>query len=90
MNWTVWLAVGLIAGVGVGYVVPGRAAHASRPPARVVAAPVAGLSGGAIGGWLANWAGLGDATNWLGALLVAGCGAGLVLLVLHRAEERRR
>jgi uncharacterized membrane protein YeaQ/YmgE (transglycosylase-associated protein family) len=87
MNWTVWLAVGLIAGVGVGYVVPGRA---SRTPLRAVAAPVAGLAGGAIGGWLANWAGLGDATNWLGALLVAGGGAGLVLLALHRAEERRR
>ena len=87
MNWTVWLVVGLVAGVAVGYVVPGRA---GRTPMRVGAAPVVGLAGGAIGGWLATRAGLGDATSWLGALAVAALGATLVLVALYRAEERRR
>jgi len=87
MNWTVWLVVGLIAGIVVGYVVPGRA---GRTPVRVGAAPVVGLAGGAVGGWLASRVGLGDAASWLGALLVAGVGTALVLAALHRAEERRR
>ncbi len=90
MNWPVWLVVGLIAGVVVGYFVPRRSGGTRRTPAGVVAAPVAGLAGGAVGGWLASRAGLGDATSWLGALLVAGVAAALVLAVLPRWEERRR
>ncbi len=90
MNWPVWLVVGLIAGVVVGYFVPGRSGRSGRTKARVVAAPVVGLLGGAGGGWLAHRLGLGDATSWFGALLVAVIGAALVLAALHGAEERRR
>ena len=90
MNWPVWLVVGLIAGVVVGYFVPRRSGGTRRTPAGVVAAPVAGLAGGAVGGWSASRLGLGDATSWFGALLVAVIGAALVLAALHGAEERRR
>lgn len=86
MNWAVWL----VAGVVVGYVVPGRASRAARTPASVVGAVVVGVAGGAGGGWLASRLGLGNATSWLGALVVAGGGAVLVLSAWHGREERRR
>jgi uncharacterized membrane protein YeaQ/YmgE (transglycosylase-associated protein family) len=47
-----------------------------------------GIAGGFLGGWLwENVLGFGEASGWLGAIVVATLGAMLVLLVL-RAMRR--
>jgi uncharacterized membrane protein YeaQ/YmgE (transglycosylase-associated protein family) len=47
-----------------------------------------GIAGGLLGGWLwENVLGFGEASGWLGALVIAALGSMLVLLVL-RAMSR--
>ena len=77
-----WIIVGLIAGALAGAFVPGRQRYGCFGTMQI------GLVGGLIGGchWV-NLLGLGEASGWLGAIVVATLGAVLVLLVL-RAMSR--
>ncbi|PZR64508.1 MAG: GlsB/YeaQ/YmgE family stress response membrane protein [Chloroflexi bacterium] len=79
-----WIIIGLLAGALAGFLVPGRERNGC------VGTLLIGIAGGLIGGWL--WTGplkQSPATGFLGALLLAVLGAGLVLLVLHAANRRR-
>ncbi|MGI8872190.1 MAG: GlsB/YeaQ/YmgE family stress response membrane protein [Candidatus Limnocylindria bacterium] len=79
-----WIIIGLLAGALAGFLVPGRERNGC------VGTLLIGIAGGLIGGWL--WTGplkQSPATGFLGALLLAVLGAGLVLLVLHAVNRRR-
>jgi uncharacterized membrane protein YeaQ/YmgE (transglycosylase-associated protein family) len=81
----VWLVIGLAAGVLATFIVF-RAVP--RNPWQWVGALLAGIIGGAVGGWVTDLLGL-EATNWVGALVVALLGAVGILLLLKRLEPSR-
>jgi uncharacterized membrane protein YeaQ/YmgE (transglycosylase-associated protein family) len=77
-----WIIIGLIAGALAGALVPGRQRYGC------LGTLLVGVAGGLLGGWLwEDVLGIGEASGWLGAIVVATLGAILVLLVL-RAMSR--
>ena len=80
MDFILWLVIGLVAGVLAVFAVF-RAVP--RDPWQWVGALVAGLVGGVVGGWVTDILGL-EATNWVGAIVIAALGAVGVLLLLKR------
>ena len=77
-----WIIIGLIAGALAGMLVPGRQRYGC------LGTLLVGVAGGLLGGWLwEDVLGIGEASGWLGAIVVATLGAILVLLVL-RAMSR--
>jgi uncharacterized membrane protein YeaQ/YmgE (transglycosylase-associated protein family) len=73
-----WIIIGLVAGALAGFFVPGRERYGCLGTMAV------GIIGGLIGGFLwENVLGFGEASGWLGALVIATIGAILVLLVLR-------
>ena len=77
-----WIIIGLIAGAIAGIFVPGRERFGC------IGTMLIGIVGGLLGGFLwENVLGMGEASGWLGAIVVATLGSILVLLVL-RAMSR--
>jgi uncharacterized membrane protein YeaQ/YmgE (transglycosylase-associated protein family) len=73
-----WIIIGLIAGALAGMFVPGRQRIGC------IGTLLVGVAGGLLGGWLwENVLGMGEASGWLGAIVIATLGAILVLLVLR-------
>ena len=73
-----WIIIGLIAGALAGFFVPGRERYGCLGTMAI------GIIGGLIGGWLwVNVLNLGEASGWLGALVIATLGSILILLVLR-------
>ena len=85
MDFVVWLVIGLVAGVLAVFAV---FRSVPRDPWQWVGALVAGLVGGVVGGWVTDLAGL-EATNWIGAIVIAALGAVGVLLLLRRLQPAR-
>jgi uncharacterized membrane protein YeaQ/YmgE (transglycosylase-associated protein family) len=85
MEWLLWLALGLVAGV-----LALLAVHRTLPrePLGWVGAVLIGLLGGLLGGWIMNLIGL-EAVNWLGSLIIAFLGAVAILLILQRTGVRQ-
>lgn len=86
MNVLGWIIVGFLAGALSGAVVPGRSARGCLPNVLV------GVLGGLLGGYLARELGFGDASGFIGAVVVAFVGAVIVRLVLESIapDSRRR
>ncbi len=82
MDIIVRLLIGLAAGV-LATVVVFRAVP--RNPWHLAGALLAGVAGGALGGWVADLVGL-EATSWVGALVIALLGAVGILMLLKRLE----
>ena len=82
MNVVGWLVVGLLAGALSSAVVPGRAARGC------LANIVVGILGGLLGGYLARELRFGDASGFIGAVVVALAGAVIVRLVLESIAPR--
>ena len=77
-----WIIIGLSAGALAGMLVPGRQRYGC------LGTLLVGVAGGLLGGWLwEDVLGIGEASGWLGAIVVATLGAILVLLLL-RAMSR--
>jgi uncharacterized membrane protein YeaQ/YmgE (transglycosylase-associated protein family) len=77
-----WIIIGLIAGAIAGIFVPGRERFGC------IGTMLIGIVGGLLGGFLwENVLGMGEASGWLGAIVIATLGSILVLLVL-RAMSR--
>lgn len=77
-----WIIIGLLAGALAGFFVPGRERFGC------LGTMLIGIGGGLLGGFLwVNVLGQGEATGWLGALVLATLGAVVVLLIL-RAMRR--
>lgn len=77
-----WMIIGLIAGALAGFFVPGRERMGC------LGTMIVGVIGGLIGGFLwVNVLGQGEASGWLGALVIATLGSILVLVVI-RAMRR--
>jgi uncharacterized membrane protein YeaQ/YmgE (transglycosylase-associated protein family) len=73
-----WIIIGLIAGALAGFFVPGRERMGC------IGTMLVGIVGGILGGFLwENVLGMGEASGWLGALLIAVIGSILVLVVLR-------
>ena len=72
-----WIVVGFLAGALSGAVVPGRSARGCLPNILI------GVLGGILGGYGARELGLGDASGFLGAVVVAFAGAVIVRLVIE-------
>jgi uncharacterized membrane protein YeaQ/YmgE (transglycosylase-associated protein family) len=80
-----WIIIGLIAGALAGFFVPGRERFGC------IGTMLVGIVGGLIGGWLwVNVLDQGEASGWLGALVIATIGSVLVLLVLRMIGGRDR
>lgn len=80
-----WIIVGFLAGALSGAVVPGRSARGCLPNILV------GVLGGLLGGYLARELGFGDASGFLGAVVVSFVGAVIVRLGLEAiAGDSRR
>ncbi len=79
-----WIVVGFLAGMLSGMVVPGRSARGCLPNILV------GVLGGLLGGWLAREAHLGDASGFIGAIVVAFVGAVIVRLVIAAVAQEQR
>jgi uncharacterized membrane protein YeaQ/YmgE (transglycosylase-associated protein family) len=78
-----WIIIGLIAGALAGFFVPGRERMGCIGTMRV------GVVGGILGGFLwENVLGMGEASGWLGALVIATIGSILVLAVLRAMSGR--
>lgn len=77
-----WIVVGFIAGGLSAMLVPGHAARGC------LANILVGVLGGIVGGWLARQLALGDASGFLGAIVVALAGAVIVRLVLEALAPR--
>jgi uncharacterized membrane protein YeaQ/YmgE (transglycosylase-associated protein family) len=75
-----WLIIGLLAGSISGWVVGVRSVDGCLPTI------VVGIVGGFAGGWLVQQLGMGAATGFLGALVVATLGAIGVRIVLRAIE----
>ena len=71
-----WLVVGFLAGALSSVVVPGRAARGC------LANIVIGVLGGLLGGYLARELRFGDASGFIGAVIVALVGAVILRVVL--------
>lgn len=77
-----WIIIGLIAGALAGMFVPGRQRYGC------LGTMLIGIVGGLLGGWLwENVLGFGEASGWLGAIVIATLGSVLVLLLI-RAMSR--
>ena len=79
-----WIIVGLIAGALAGFFVPGRERFGC------IGTILVGVAGGLIGGFI--WTRLlnqGEASGFIGALIVATIGSVIVLLVLRGIGSRR-
>ena len=72
-----WLVVGFLAGALSSAVVPGRAARGC------LANIVVGILGGLLGGYLARELRFGDASGFIGAVIVALVGAVILRLILE-------
>ena len=78
-----WIIIGLIAGALAGFFVPGRERM------RCIGTMLVGIVGGILGGFLwENVLGMGEASGWLGALVIAVIGSILVLVVLRAVSGR--
>ena len=77
-----WIIIGLVAGALAGFFVPGRERMGC------LGTMLVGVVGGIIGGFLwVNVLGQGEATGWLGALVIATIGSILVLFVLRSMKR---
>jgi uncharacterized membrane protein YeaQ/YmgE (transglycosylase-associated protein family) len=73
-----WIVIGLIAGALAGFFVPGRERFGC------LGTMLVGIAGGLLGGFLwTNVLDQGEASGWLGALVIATLGSIIVLLVLR-------
>ena len=73
-----WIIIGLLAGALAGVFVPGRERMGC------IGTMLVGIIGGFIGGFLwVNVLGQGEASGWLGALVIATLGSILILIVLR-------
>jgi uncharacterized membrane protein YeaQ/YmgE (transglycosylase-associated protein family) len=73
-----WIIIGLLAGALAGFFVPGRERMGC------IGTMLVGIIGGFIGGFLwVNVLGQGEASGWLGALVIATIGSILILIVLR-------
>ena len=73
-----WIIIGLLAGALAGFFVPGRERTGC------IGTMLIGILGGIIGGFLwTNVLDQGEASGWLGALVIATIGSILVLVVLR-------
>jgi len=78
-----WIIIGLIAGAIAGAFVPGRQRMGC------LGTMLVGILGGIIGGFLwENVLGMGEASGWLGAIVIATIGAMIVLFVLRGMSGR--
>jgi uncharacterized membrane protein YeaQ/YmgE (transglycosylase-associated protein family) len=78
-----WIIIGLIAGALAGAFVPGRQRMGC------IGTMLVGIVGGILGGFLwVNVLGQGEASGWLGALIIATIGAMIVLFVLRGMSGR--
>jgi uncharacterized membrane protein YeaQ/YmgE (transglycosylase-associated protein family) len=79
-----WIIIGLIAGALAGFFVPGRERMGC------IGTMLVGIVGGIIGGLLwENVLGMGEASGWLGAIVIATLGSVIVLFVLRTMGGRR-
>jgi uncharacterized membrane protein YeaQ/YmgE (transglycosylase-associated protein family) len=79
-----WIIIGLIAGAIAGALVPGRQRYGC------IGTMLVGIVGGLLGGFLwENVLGMGEASGWLGAIVVATLGAVLVIFLLRSLAGRR-
>lgn len=79
-----WMLIGLIAGALAGFFVPGRERMGC------IGTMIVGVIGGLIGGFLwVNVLGQGEASGWLGALVIATIGSVLVLFVIRSMGGNR-
>jgi uncharacterized membrane protein YeaQ/YmgE (transglycosylase-associated protein family) len=81
MDFVIWLAVGLIAGIVALFIVYRTI---PRDIWGWIGALAVGLAGGLIGGWLMNLLGL-EAANWLGSFVIALAAAIGILWLIRRA-----
>ncbi len=80
-----WIIIGLLAGALAGFFVPGRERMGC------IGTMLVGIIGGFIGGFLwVNVLGQGEASGWLGALVIATIGSILILIVLRSIPARMR
>ena len=78
-----WIIIGLIAGALAGFFVPGRERMGC------IGTMLVGIGGGILGGFLwENVLGMGEASGWLGAIVIATIGSILVLVVLRAMSGR--
>lgn len=78
-----WIIIGLIAGALAGFFVPGRERMGC------IGTMLVGIGGGILGGFLwENVLGMGEASGWLGAIVIATIGSILVLVVLRAISGR--
>lgn len=78
-----WIIIGLVAGALAGFFVPGRERMGC------IGTMLVGVLGGLLGGFLwVNVLGQGEASGWLGALVLAVAGSVLVLLVIRAVRGR--
>jgi uncharacterized membrane protein YeaQ/YmgE (transglycosylase-associated protein family) len=78
-----WIVIGLLAGALAGFFVPGRERYGC------LGTMLIGIGGGLLGGFLwVNILNQGEASGWLGALVLATLGSVIVLLIL-RAVRRK-
>jgi uncharacterized membrane protein YeaQ/YmgE (transglycosylase-associated protein family) len=79
-----WIIIGLIAGALAGFFVPGRERMGC------IGTMLVGIAGGIIGGLLwENVLGMGEASGWLGAIVIATIGSMLVLFLLRTMGGNR-
>jgi uncharacterized membrane protein YeaQ/YmgE (transglycosylase-associated protein family) len=77
-----WIIIGLLAGALAGFFVPGRERMGC------IGTMLVGIIGGFIGGFLwVNVLGQGEASGWLGALVIATIGSILILIVLRSMKR---
>lgn len=77
-----WIIIGLLAGALAGFFVPGRERMGC------IGTMLVGIIGGFIGGFLwVNVLGQGEASGWLGALVIATLGSILILIVLRSMKR---
>ena len=79
-----WIIIGLIAGAIAGALVPGRQRYGC------IGTMLVGIVGGIIGGLLwENVLGMGEASGWLGAIVVATLGSVIVIFLLRSLGGNR-
>jgi uncharacterized membrane protein YeaQ/YmgE (transglycosylase-associated protein family) len=83
-DFILWVIIGLIAGVLAMLVV---FRTIPRDPWQWAGAIVTGLVGGVVGGWVTDALGV-EATNWIGAIVIAALGAVGVLMLIQRMHPR--
>ena len=79
-----WIIIGLIAGAIAGALVPGRQRYGC------IGTMLVGIVGGIVGGLLwENVLGMGEASGWLGAIVVATLGSVIIIFILSSFSRRR-